>query len=228
MIKRSLTRKLPPIDADILIAPGGYKGIYMTGICHYIKHHFDISSKKILGFSCGTFCSLLLRIKPELENPFLTFLFSLDKKKLSLPKLLNQITEGLNTRFQYDDFDLRNTQIGVTTSTGLKCYDNFLTLKDLIHCCKCSSFIPFVTHNELFLVYKHGATLDGGIYYKQMKALKKNRIVISSSMFGRFSSSMIQGFRKPKISYYQMYLNGYHDARKNHALLETMFGTKSS
>lgn len=223
VIKKSLTRKLPKIDADILIAPGGYKGIYMLGICHYIKHHFDIKHKKILGFSCGTFCSLLLRIKPELENVFLRQLFLLDKPRQSMPKFLNKLIDALNTHFTCEDFDLSGTQLGVTTSTGLKCYDHFLNMKELTHCCRCSSFVPFVTHNELFLVYKNQLTLDGGIYYKQLHQLKKEKIVISSSMFGRYSTGVLQGFRKPKCSYYQLYLLGYHDARKNHEVLKKLF-----
>jgi hypothetical protein len=227
MIKRIFTRKLPKLDTDtdILIAPGGYKGIYMMGICHYIKNHFNqkLKSKKIIGFSCGTFCALLMRIKPELDNTLLNCLFSLDKPRVSMPKFLNNVIDSLNTRLNYDDFDLSGTQIGITTSSGLKCYDQFLTLKELTHCCKCSSFVPFVTHNQLFLFYKNQLTLDGGIYYKQLKKTKSNQLIISSTMFGRYNKNLLSGFKKPKCSFYQLYLYGYHDARKNHDVLAKYF-----
>jgi hypothetical protein len=108
MIKKTFSRKLPNIDADILISPGGYKGIYTMGICHYIKNHFNpqLKSKKILGFSSGTFCTLLMRLNPELEHTFLNLLFSLDTKRLTMPKFLNKVVDTLNTEFKYEDFDL--------------------------------------------------------------------------------------------------------------------------
>jgi hypothetical protein len=225
MTKRVFTRKLPAIDADILIAPGGYKCIYTIGICHYIKNNFkqQIKSKKIIGFSGGAFAALLMRTSKEKANELLNCLFSLDSPRVSMPKFLNNIVDTLNKKFNYDDFDLSGTQIGVTTSSGLKCYDTFLTMEDLTLCCKCSSFVPFVTQNEMFLVYKNHLTLDGGIYYKQLKNIKKEKLVISSSMFGRYTKNMLQGFYKPKCSYYQLYMYGYHDARKNHDMLKQYF-----
>jgi len=240
MIKRMFTRKLPKLETDILIAPGGYKGIYMMGICHYIKNHFkdSVKSKRILGFSCGTFCTLLLRIDPTLDSTFLKILFSLDNPRVSMPKFLNKVIDTLNISFKYEDFDLSGTQFGITTSRGLQCYDRFLTMEDLTLCCKCSSFVPFVTHNDLFLFYKNQLTLDGGIYYKQINQKKKiNQVkeiknekdndnfkfVISSTMFGRYNKNIFAGFRKPKCSFYQLYLYGYHDARKNHDVLKSYF-----
>ena len=223
MIKKMFTRKLPKLDADIIISPGGYKGIYMMGICHYIKNHFDIKSKKILGFSCGSFCSLLMRIRPELDNTLLNLMFSLDSPRVSMPTFLNKVVYSLNNTFKYADFDLSGTKIGITTSTGLKCYDQFLTIEDLTLCCKCSSFVPFVTHNQLFLVYRNQLTLDGGIYYKQLKKMKDEHFLISSTMFGRYDKNLLSGFKKPKCSFYQLYLYGYHDARKNHDVLAKYF-----
>jgi len=228
MIKRIFTKKLPLVDTDIVISPGGYKGIYMMGICHYIKNHFEIKSKKILGFSCGSFCAIFLRIRPELDNFFLTNLFALDKPRVSLSKFLNAGIHNINTSFRYDDFDLSGTQIGITTSSGLKCYDTFLSIEDLTMCCKCSSFVPFVTQNQLFLFYKHQLTLDGAIYYKQLKNIKDEKFIISSTMFGRYNKNLFAGFRKPKCSFYQMYLYGYHDARKNHDVLAKYFQPKTN
>jgi len=224
MIKRMFTRKLPHLDADIILSPGGYKGIYTMGITHYIKNHFNVKSKKIIGFSSGTFCTLLMRIHPDLESTFLHLLFSLDKPRLSMPKFLNNVVTTLNEHFEHADFDLSGTQIGITTSSGLKCYDQFLTMEDLTLCCKCSSFVPFITQNHLFLCYKNQLTLDGGIYYKQIRK-NKERLVVSPCMFGRFTRNLLSGFKKPKCSYYQLYLYGYHDARKNHDVLAQYFQT---
>ena len=223
MIRKVFTKKIPELQADILIAPGGYKGIYTMGICHYIKHHFNIKSKKILGFSSGTFCTLLLRIHPELDNSLLRLLFSLDKPRLSMPKFLNKVIETINANFRYEDFDVSGIQLGVTTVNGLQCFDKFLTIEEMTLCCKCSSFVPFVTQNHLFLFYKNQLTLDGGIYYKQLRDKKDEKIVISSTMFGRYNKNIIAGFRKHKCSYYLLYLYGYHDARKNHDKLAKYF-----
>lgn len=212
-----------PLDSDIILAPGGYKGIYMIGICHYIKNHFNLSSKSCVGFSCGSFNALFMKLKPELDHKYLRLLFALNHR-LSMSQMLSNVVSTVKTNFVYKDFDLRQTKIGITTSSGLELFQDFDSIEDVTDCCRCSSFVPFITQNDVFLFYKNKLTLDGGVYYKRLKKTKrKESLLVSSSMFGRYKDSLISGFRKPKCSYYQLYLYGYSDAQKNHAFLASYF-----
>ena len=214
---------LKPIKTDILISPGGYKGIYMIGVCHYLKNHFDIDQKTIAGLSCGSLLSLFLTLKPELEDTFLRILFKLDPRD-SLPTFLNHLLNALHTQFKTKDFDLSRIQIGVTTWKGLELFQKFLTLKEATRCCTASCFVPFVTYPRAIFFYEKRITLDGGLFYKRLKTLKeKDTLLITCSMFGRYKEGMMSGFRKPKCSYYQMYLYGYSDARTHHAFFENYF-----
>jgi len=224
IVKRSVQkpRPLPHLNADIVISPGGYKGVYTLGICHYIKNHFDVSQKKFAGFSSGSFNSLFMTLTPEKSNDMVRLLVTM--KVSSIDTLLNQVVNTINTRFCDTDFDLSRVEIGITTSKGLQYFNDFLTLEEATYCCRCSSFVPFLTSKNLLLVYKHCLALDGGLCYRRVKREKKKEtLFIQSSMFGRFSTKFREGFQKPKCSYYQLYLNGYHDARKHHDVLAAYF-----
>lgn len=226
IVKKITYSRLTPLDTDIILAPGGYKGIYMIGICHYIKNKFkdSLRSKSITGFSCGSFNALFMRLTPELDNKFLKYLFALDKKDLSMSQFLSKTVSTIKMQFVYEDFDLRQTRIGVSTSKGLEIFQDFSSIQDVVECCRSSSFVPFVTQPDVFLFYKNKLTLDGGFHYKKVKRNKrKSTLLITSSMFGRFKDSLITGFKRPKCSYYQLYLYGYRDAQRNHTLLENYF-----
>ena len=214
---------LKPIDTDIFIAPGGYKGIYMLGICHYLKNNFEIEKKTVTGLSCGSLLSLFMVLNPELDGEFIRAIFEIEFKK-SLPSLLEDICEKLVTRFKSEDFDFDRVQVGVTTWRGLELFRKFLTINEAKYGCKASCFVPFITCRDLMMVYHNKLALDGGLFYKRAELLKrKETFLINSPMFGRYKEGMINGFRKPKCSYYQMYLYGYSDARKNHALFKSHF-----
>jgi hypothetical protein len=215
--------EIPPLDSDILIAPGGYKGIYMLGICHYLKNHFEIDDKIITGLSCGSLLSLFLKLKDDLDQPFIGEIFKLNSNS-SISTLLQELLNIVLTQYKTEDFDLTKIQIGVTTFKGFEIFDKFLNLKDIASCCTSSCFVPFVTYTDLLLIYHNRITFDGGVFYKILKRRKKEKtFIITSSMFGRYSESLLSGFIKPKCSYYQLYLNGYHDARIHHAYLEQHF-----
>ncbi len=229
-LKMKMFRKDKPLDTDILIAPGGYKGIYMMGICHYLKNHFPTMSKSITGFSCGSFISLFMRLDPSLNDKYLRCMFALDckplTKSLSMTQLLDDCITTLQNHFEYTDFDMRQTQVAVTTSKGLELFKEFDSFHDALLCCKSSSFIPFITQPGVFLFYKNKLTLDGGVHYKRIKRqIKKDTLLISSSMFGRYEESFVSGLKPPKCSYYQLYLYGYRDAQKNHAFFKPYFYT---
>lgn len=213
MFKKITSKGIP--EVDIIVAPGGFKGIYMFGICHYVKNHFCLEHKKVAGFSCGSLNALFLKIRPELDHKYLKKMFEINQKT-SMKRLLRDVLQKHRTIFTKDDFKLEDVRIGVTTIKGVELFQDFLSLDDAIRCCKASCFVPFITWNDIFVVYKNRLTLDGGVFFKALD-INKNTLVIRSSMFGRYKDNIPAGFIKPNCSYYQLYLNGYNDARKNHA-----------
>lgn len=218
--KPSQSGSIPKIDGDIVISPGGRYGMYNLGICHYIKNHFNIKNKKIVGFSAGAWNALFMTIKHKNMNEILRKIFKMNKDKLS--NMLKK-TKNIVDEYSIDDFDIKNLYIGTTTcnifKNDLVIHNNFLTIEDLTRCCVSSSFIPFLTYNDLFYFYKNKLSFDGGLLYKKyIKTLPPTTLIISFKMFGRHTNQKIykELYKKNKISVYQLYIKGYHDAKKNH------------
>lgn len=211
------------IIPDILISPGGRYGTYQLGICHYIKNNFDIKNKKILGFSAGSWNTLFMAIDKKYDNKCLNELFQIKTKKITgIMKNTKMIIE----KYNITDFDAENIYIASSTLNGLIIYNDFLTIQDLTRCCIASSFIPYLTYNDIFYFYKNRLSLDGGIYCKKyIKTLPSSTLVISFKMFGRYQNMNIfkEIIKKNKPSNYNLYINGYHDARKNHSYFEKYF-----
>jgi len=120
------------IIPDIVICPGGRYGIYQLGICHYIKNNFDITNKKIVGFSAGSFNSLFMSIKKHHDNECLRKIFKINSKKIStILKETNTIIE----EYDLSEYNIENIHIASTTKNGLVIYNNFLTIQDVTRCC---------------------------------------------------------------------------------------------
>ena len=210
--------KIPPCDADIILAPGGIKGSYMIGVCSYIKNHFDLTDKKIVGFSAGAINNLFMNIDKDKDVSFLKHLLRV-KLDNNIKRFLKNIIESIQNNFTDKDFNLNNINVAVSHSNGLHVYNNFLHLKDVLDCCIASSFIPFITSKDIFCFYKYKLCLDGGICYKEYREKKRDdALVINYHMFKRYKKPRIRfhGMFSKNVNTYQMYLYGYHDARKNH------------
>lgn len=222
LLRKLAHKKLPPLDADIVIAPGGYRGLYTLGICHYVKNHFDVTHKTFLGFSSGSFNSVFMTMDKERDIPFLKKLFGMNKSR-SISIFVKDIVHELQ-KSDESQFDIKRIQIGVSTPNGIEYFKNFLTLEDVMYCCRCSSFVPFVTYRDIFLFYKNRLTFDGGLYYRRIKRQhQRQTLFIDSVMFGRYKPHMFAGLNQPKKTLYQLYLEGYHDARMNHDYFESFF-----
>ena len=222
-----LYRIMPNIDVDIVISPGGRYGMYNLGICHYVKNHFDIKNKKIVGFSAGAWNALFMSIKNENINDILRKIFKINKDNLS--NMLKK-SKSIVEEYTINDFDINNVYIGTTISNilynQLVFHNNFLTIEDVTRCCLSSSFIPFLTYNDLFYFYKNKLSFDGGLFYKKyIKTLPPTTLVIGFKMFGRHTNQKIykELYKKNKMSVYQLYIKGYHDASKNHKYFENFF-----
>lgn len=211
------------IEPDIIYNTGGYYGFYQLGICHYIKNNFEYKNKIALGISAGSWINLFMSLDNNKSKDFLNNLFKKiphDCPIYKLPKLFTYITQYYN----YEDFDVSSINIAVTDmgERKMNIYNNFLTLDEIIRCCTASSFIPFVTYNDLFFFYKNKLSVDGGFYKRfylnHIDASKT--LIIKFNMFNRFKWYPFISFFKPKHSFYELYTMGYNDAIKNRSHLE--------
>jgi len=221
------------VEPDILIGPGGYRGFYQLGICHYIKNHFDYSKKKIVGFSSGSWASLFLCLDNKLSNECLRNIFKQFKHSCSLPKLPTVFRNAIST-FKDSDFNVSNLYVCMTNSTNntLLIKNNFLDINDCTNSCIGSSFVPLVTYNDIFYFYNHKPVLDGGMCFKNyIKKINQDKVlVIRPSTFKSNNPKYfvtLRGFIKPKRSLYDLYILGYQNARKNHDCLKKYFHSDS-
>ena len=65
------------IDQKIIsITPGGFKGFYTLGICHYLKDNYDLSEFLYSGASAGSWNALFLSFKGN-NKDFLNNIFDM-------------------------------------------------------------------------------------------------------------------------------------------------------
>lgn len=210
--------KIPECDADIIFAPAGIKAPYNFGICHYLKNHFDITDKKMVGFSSGSLINLLMTMDKENTSDFLKILMK-NKLNNDIKAYLKKTVHTIGTQFTEKDFNLNLLNVGVSHADGLYIYNNFSNLKDALECCTSSSFIPFITYKDLLYFYKYKLSLDGGVFYNAYKSKKNDVLIINHYMFKRYKKTNVSNlnmFISKNINVYQMYLTGYNDARNNH------------
>ena len=208
---------------DIVISPGGRYGMYTLGICHYIKNNFDIKHKKIVGFSSGSWNGLFMCMKKKYLNNALREGFKINN--ISVPNMLKK-TINIVKKYKINQFNINNLYIGTCNFNKHIIYNNFITIDDAIRCCVSSSFVPFMTYNDIMYIYKNKLSFDGGFYYNNYKkSLPSSTLIISFRMFGRYKNSNIitEKFNKNKPSAYQLYIKGYSDAVKNHDYFEKYF-----
>jgi len=172
-----------------------------------------------VGFSSGSFNSLFMNLNNQKNNDYIKCLLGIKIKK-DIKEILLGIIHSIKKKFKSEDFDLKNTNVAVTHSNGLNIYNNFLDINDTLNCCTASSFVPLVTYNDVLYFYKYKLCLDGGLFFQPyIKNTKK--LVITHYMFKRYKKprTFMVGLVTDKTNVYQMYLNGYNDARNNHEYL---------
>jgi len=221
------------VQPDIIISPGGYRGFYQLGICHYIKNHFNYSKKKIFGFSAGSWAGVFLCLDNKHSNECIRSLFKQTGYCCPLPNMPTYFKHSIS-EYKESEFDLSTLYVGMTNIENKSMYlkTNFLNMDDCIQSCIGSSFVPMVTYHDIIYFYNHKNVVDGGLCYrKYIKKIDTDKVlVISPSLFRpnqkkRFM--LIRGFFKPKRSLYDLYLLGYNNARKNHDYLKKYFHSDS-
>jgi hypothetical protein len=213
-------------DPDIILSPGGLLGFYVLGICHYIKNHYDIQYKKIIGFSAGSLNTLFLSLDKKYDILFLSELFKLNLHgTMQLPKLLKDTIDLMNKQFSIDQFNIKDKYIAVTSNYNrLDGYNTFLNVSDMTKCCISSSFIPFVTYRELFYFYHGKCSVDGGLLYNIYKKKVKHRKILwlNYKLFKRYNKFNIPGYSllNRSCSIYDLYILGYKDSIENKHILD--------
>jgi hypothetical protein len=153
---------------DIIIKPAGRYGYYMAGICHYIKNHFDIRNKKILGFSAGAWSGLILSIKKEHMNmiisDFIQNTTDSDKINIMMKKIKNTFQKYPLSMYEIENLYIATTNL---SKRELSVHHDFLSIEEITRCCEASSFIPGITYKDMFYFYQNNLSLDGGVLFKK-------------------------------------------------------------
>jgi hypothetical protein len=208
--------------SDIIISPCGFYGLYNLGICHYLKNNFKIKDKKIAGISSGSFNAIFLCLNKKKSTIMIKELFRLNNihKKKNIRKYAEDVLKSIENNFILDDIYQKNLYIGLSHINNLVFYHDFKNIRQLLQCCMGSSFIPGITHKDLIYFYEKKYTLDGAFWYRHYKKHIDNEktLVISPRTFGRYKGVKLayDSFFRKNLNLYNLYLNGYHDARKNH------------
>lgn len=218
----------------ISISPGGYKGIYMLGTCAYIKENYDISNYIFSGASAGAWNSLMMVCnKNIIEQKDNIINYSIDNSKniFELEKLLKS---RIMTYYKTEDFDLERLYIGVTTldkmKINTKIYYNFEHLEDAIDCCIASSHIPLIT-GGMFHIYKNILSFDGGFsnhpYLHKIESIMHITPSIWKDMKNKNKKINYEEFTtlfsKDKYDFFELFKNGYEDAKANKEYLDSVF-----
>jgi hypothetical protein len=210
-----------PFKSDIIVSPCGFYGLYNLGICNYIKNHFILKGKRITGLSSGSFNAVFLCLKKKKsQNIMLKELFRLNHNKKNIMKYATDILSRMRANFKIEDVRCEDLYIGLSHTNDLVFHHNFNNMDQLLHCCMGSSFIPGITHKNLIYFYENRYTLDGAVWYRYYKKYidTDKTLIISPKLFNRYNSPrlMYDSLFRKNLNLYQLYLNGYHDAKKNH------------
>lgn len=225
----------------ISISPGGFKGIYMLGICLYIKDNFDLNDYVFSGASAGAWNALTLCYK---KDPKLIKENVLDYS-LKNAKTIFEIEKLMKDRFllhtKTEDYDLRRLFIGVTTIEKLKSnvriFYGFTNLEDALDCCIASSHIPFIT-GGLVNKYRNAYTFDGGFSKYPYLNSMQSTLHISPSMWKEKPGYQDTGvfditqyttlFSRDKLDFNILYESGYNDSEKNYNYLKYFLSNLNS
>jgi hypothetical protein len=227
----------------ISISPGGLKGFYMLGVSTFIKEHYSLEDYIFSGASAGAWTALFLTFKGEPVEMILE-LTEETKRAVSIFEMEYLMKYKILQKYKDEDFDLQKLFIGVTSLENMKfqtrIYSNFTSVEDALYCCIASSHIPYVT-GGLKNIYHNHYSFDGGFStYPYIQHIRPS-LHITPSMWNtnkRKPKNYIETimnlstkitdyttlFSKDKFNYYELFDNGYEDAKKNKEFLDTIFG----
>jgi translation elongation factor EF-1beta len=191
----------------ITISPGGYRGFYMMGICKFLRDNYNLDDYIFSGASAGSWISLLLCFKGNLNNIEEYLIDSSIQNEFSVRKMENEVKNRILKKYTIDDFDLRRLFIGITTIKNMRTnkdiISNFDNLEDAIDCCIASSHIPFIT-GGFRNIYREKDTFDGGFSKYPYLNDKKPILHITPYLFEK------QGEKRQTLKEYTTLLSKNH------------------
>jgi hypothetical protein len=226
----------------ITISPGGFEGFYLLGLLTYIKEHYNTTDIIYSGASAGAWNGLVMCYKGD-PIKFAHNILTDDKikKAKSLNELQYTVKYKLLTEFTDKDFDIEKLFVGVTTFKNFQFLTNIVSefdgLEDAINCCIASSHIPLIT-GGFTNKYKNMYMFDGGFSEYPYLNTMNNVLHVTPNMWmdldtinkptniyiklkktvKRFTE--LNCFRNSAL---ELFDNGYHDAKKNKAVLNIVF-----
>ena len=215
-------------NVTISISPGGVKGFYLMGTCCFIKENYDLNKYIFTGASAGSWNSLLMTYKGELQN-IIDLIHKVDYDNIkSLYELQLNLKNIILNNFNNDDFDLNKLFIGVTVFTKFKfktyIYSYFDNLEDAIDCCIASSHIPFITGKFLYK-YKNKYSFDGGFSNNPYFDYIKKAIHITPDIWKKLvvnNNLEDDSFYLDKVKFIKLYFDGYDDAKNNNHIIKEL------
>jgi hypothetical protein len=199
---------------------------YSIGIIGYIKKNFLLPDVNITGISGGAICSILYTQEDDLSNPdkIWDYTIGADINELSLYKDLRvfQKNIGENLKLRYSNTSPRNFNNISVISTNIDKMKNekistFNNINDLIDFSLCSSYIPFVSGDNMGKKYKGIDYMDGEIF-RDYKYDKKHTcpttISIHRKMWGRKFNMNNYLYTNKQISR-ELFNYGWDDTHKN-------------
>ena len=220
----------------ITISPAGFKGIYVLGICKYLKETFDLSNYIFAGASAGAWNALMMCYKKDTLFIKEQVLDSSLQQSKTIQELERAIQQKLLQYTSTEDYDLDRLSIGVTTvdqcKTNTTIYLNFMDLKDAIDCCIASSHIPLIT-GGMFHKYNNLYTFDGGFSKYPYLNIYSSLLHITPSFLEekKHKPSIFMNindhtslFSKDRFNFTELYQSGYNDAKQNHVYLSYLLG----
>jgi hypothetical protein len=216
---------IPTFVPDIIIGTGGYYGFYQLGICHYIMNHFNYTNKNIMGVSAGSWNNIIMSLTKEKANSFIKEIFLNIPNSTNIKDITKKLQIIAKKYLSLSDIDMKKINICVTEigNSNMVIYKDFLTIEELCRCCSASSFVPLITYKDIIYFYKNKLSFDGGFIYKLYSSQFKKSLIIKATMFNRFKWHTGKSFVRPKYTFYELYLLGYHDATIHNTYLSTFF-----
>jgi len=226
----------------ISISPGGYKGFYMLGMCLFIRENYDLDKYIFSGASAGAWNSLFMSYKGD-PLEFISNIMdpTIINKTGSIFEVEFLLKMKLLQTYKSEDFDMNRLFVGVTTYNKLNFNTNIFTdfdnLEDAVNCCIASSHIPLIT-GGIFNKYHNMYSFDGGFsefpYLNVMKPTMhitpsmwepKKKVFKNPNVYNKIQTfyNTTTLFSREKYDLFELFDNGYNDAKKNKSKLDSVF-----
>ena len=198
---------------------------YSIGIIGYIKKYIPLTNVNITGISGGAICTILYTQEDDLSNPDKIWDYTIgpDVNELLLKDLrVFQKNVGNNLKLRYNNKEPRDIDKISIISTNVNTMknekiSNFKNINDLIDFSLCSSYIPYISGNNLSKKYNGVDYMDGEIFRDNKynkKQICPTTISIHKKMWGRKFPIINHLYTNKQISN-DLFNYGWTDTEKN-------------